>query len=422
MRARGANALLAGGFEQTYGTPPTDFTRLAFVSSNLGEERPLLESDLLGFGREAQDPTPDNATNDGDVVVPVDTRLFGLWLRAMFGPPTTGPSVAASIDIPFSAQPANTSTITLAGTAFTFVSGAPTGNQFQIGANLGATLAAAVIALNASAVGAIAAATYSAVGGTKLRIVHDTSGPSGNAFTVTASANSNAKPPTATLTGGSNSHVFVSGAQTLPSMSLEIGMPDLGKFFMNYGAVANQMKIAMNPKGLLNATMSMVCQGEADAADSAADGSLTLIDPVRFVQATGSIKRDGVVLGDIVSANLSLSNNLDKIEVIRADGRIAGADPAMFMASGDITSRFGDTALLDAATSGLPIELSYGWTRGGYGLTFAMPRIFLPRTKRPITGPGGIQSQFNWQASGAGVGAHAVTATLVNDQDASVYA
>lgn len=420
-RARGANALLAGAFENAYGTPPDDFLRLPFVSANLGEERGLLESDLLGLGRESTDPTPDVASNEGDIVVPVDARLFGFWLKSMFGAPVTTAAGSATADILFTAQPADTSTITLGGTAFTFVAGAPVGNQIQIGANLAATLANAVVALNASVVPAIAAATYSAVAGTKLRIVNDTAGPNGNNYTLAASANANATLPGATLAGGTNSHVFTSGAIALPSMSLEIGLPDLGKFFMNYGAVSNQMKIAMSRSGLLNATMSLIAQGERDPTNAAADASEAQADPLRFAQATGSIKKDGVVLADIVSANFTATNNLDKIEVIRSDGRIAGVDPGMFMASGDVTARFGDTALLDVANAGTPIDLSYGWTgRGGMSLLFDMPRVFLPRVKRPITGPAGIQAQYNWQASGQA--GHSVTATLVNDQAAALYA
>jgi len=420
VRARGANALMGGAFETVYGTPPAELLRLPFVSSNLGEEQGLIEDDLLGMGRESQDPTDDVITNDGDVVVPVDSRLFGFWLKSMFGDPVTTASGAATADFVFTAQPADTSTITLAATVWTFVAGAPSGNQIQIGANLGATLAAAVVALNASGVAGIAAATYSAVGGTKLRIVFDTAGPTGNAYTVVASANSHATVATATLTGGTNAHVFTSGAASLPSMSLEVGLSDLAKYYMNFGCCSNTMKIALSRSGLLNATMSLICQGELAATATPADASEATASVFRFAQATGSIRKDGTELADIVSANLAASNNLDKVEVIRRDMRIAGADPAKFMASGDVTARFGDQTLYDAATARTPIDLSYGWVRDAHSLIFDMPRVFLPRTKRPITGPAGLQATFNWQASGQL--AHAMTATLINDQAASLYA
>jgi hypothetical protein len=159
-RARGANAVMAAVFEATYGvTPGTGFRKLPFVSANLGEEQSLIESDLLGYGRDPLTPAYDVVSNESDIVVPMDHRNIGFWLKALFGNPTTAASVAARGSILFSAQPVANATITIAGTAFTFVSSAPTGNQIQIGANLGATLTNAVTALNASVVPAVAAAT-----------------------------------------------------------------------------------------------------------------------------------------------------------------------------------------------------------------------------------------------------------------------
>ncbi len=89
-RARGANAIMAASFETTYGTPPsTGYRKLPFVSSNLGEEQGLIPSDLLGYGREALPPSRDVINNDGDVVVPIDVRNFGNWLKLFMGQPTT---------------------------------------------------------------------------------------------------------------------------------------------------------------------------------------------------------------------------------------------------------------------------------------------------------------------------------------------
>jgi hypothetical protein len=89
-RARGANAIMAAAFETTYGTPPgSGFRKLPFVSSNLGEEQGLIASDLLGYGREPLAPSKDVINNDGDVVVPIDLRNFGNWLKLFMGQPTS---------------------------------------------------------------------------------------------------------------------------------------------------------------------------------------------------------------------------------------------------------------------------------------------------------------------------------------------
>jgi hypothetical protein len=226
MRARGANALLRAFFETVYGTPGVgNYLNLPFVKSDIGEEQGLLDSDLLGQGRESADPTLDVINNDGNLTVPVDVRAFGYWLMLYLGEPTTSASGPASGDITFSAQPAADSTITINGTAFTFKASGATGNQSNIGASLSDTLDSLVTVLNGSVVSGVAQATYSKVG-SKLHIVNDAVGLAGNSFTLAAGAGSNGTVSAATLTGGSNAHVFTSGAQDLPSLSIEVGNPE----------------------------------------------------------------------------------------------------------------------------------------------------------------------------------------------------
>ena len=55
-RAQGARAQMALAYETVYGTPPVSgFRLMPFARTTLGSEQPLLESELLGYGR---DPLP----------------------------------------------------------------------------------------------------------------------------------------------------------------------------------------------------------------------------------------------------------------------------------------------------------------------------------------------------------------------------
>ncbi|WP_242095421.1 phage tail tube protein [Sphingomonas sp. CROZ-RG-20F-R02-07] len=310
-RPLGINAVLAAAVEAAYGiTPAVNFFKLPLVSHGLGEEQPLIEDDQLGFGREGLDPTYDVITNDGDVVVPVDTRAIGFWLRQTFGPPVTSAGAGAQ--------------------------------------------------------------------------------------------------------AGKFVHVFSSGASSIPSTSIEIGNPEMPIYSMHYGAAVNTMKIAMARSGMLNATLSLIAQGEMDPAVATAAGILQVLRGPRFAQATGSITVDGAVIAEILTAAISYSNMLEKLEVIRSDGRISGVDPGKAMSSGTLDTRFATQTLLNKARGKTPVALNFGWaTPDGFSLNFNLPRVFLPKPKRPITGPKGIQAQFNWQASGA-AGAQ-LTATLVTD-------
>ena len=89
-RAHGARAQMALAFETVYGTPPASGYRLMpFARTTLGAEQPLLNSELLGYGRDPLAPIKDAVTADGEVVVPIDVEAFGFWLKAAFGAPTT---------------------------------------------------------------------------------------------------------------------------------------------------------------------------------------------------------------------------------------------------------------------------------------------------------------------------------------------
>lgn len=425
-RARGANAIMAAAFEATYGTPPASgYKKLPFVSSALGEEQNLIASDLLGLGRETLPPSRDVINNDGDVVVPVDLRNFGYWLKLLLGSPTTTQGVAASGYFDFSAQPASGSKITIGGADWTFTSSGATGDESNIGATLRDTLVAAVQGLNASLTGALASERYTLnTAGTRITVTHKTVGTSGNSMTLAASSApaSNAAPSGTNLTGGSATgpynHVFDSGALSLPSMSVEIGLPDVPSYGMNFGVRANSMRIQMQRSGLLNATFALIAQGETKAATSGA-GTPTEAVIELFSQFQGEIIRNGVPLGSIVSAEINYSNSLDKVEVIRPDGRIEDAGPANVAVSGNIVVRFADTVLLDQAVIGSGAELSFGWKIApGKEPGFRMYEVFLPKPKTPIQGPGGIQATFAYQAAKDPVTAKTMTVTLINDVSA----
>lgn len=306
-RAQGARAQMALAFETTYGTPPASgYTRMPFASTTLGAEQPLLNSELLGYGRDPLAPIKDAATADGDVVVPIDAEAFGFWLKAAFGDP-------------------------------------------------------------------------------------DTSGT------------------------GPWTHEFQSGSWTLPSLSIETGMPEVPRFAMYSGCVLDQLTWQMQRSGLLTATARLVAQGETVGATTGA-GTPAALELKRFGHFNGAISRNGSALGNIVSAEITYANNLDRIETIRADGRIDGADPSIAALTGRIEVRFADQTLVTQAINGEPCELEFAYSLpSGESFTFTVHAVFLPRPRIEIQGPQGVQATFDWQAAKDGTVGRMCTATLVND-------
>lgn len=308
-RAHGARAQMALAYEATYGTAPASgYHQMPFASSALGDQQALIESELLGYGRDPLAPIKDALVVDGDIVVPLCARSIGHWLKLLFGQPTT----------------------------------TGTGSNPRV-------------------------------------------------------------------------HAYNSGGWVLPSAAIEIGMPEVPQFSMYRGVRADRLSISMQRAGQLQATVGLIGQQVTPATATAA-GSPAAIALQRLGHFNGSIQRNGSALANVVSAELTYSNGLDRIETIRADGAIDGVDPGMARLTGRMDVRFADTILLDQAIAGDPCSLRFGWTlAAGVSLVIEAHAVYLPRPRREIPGPQGIQVSFDWQAARAVDPARMATVTLTND-------
>lgn len=308
-RALGINAKMAFAFESTFGTAPgTGFRRVPFVSTALGAEQGLIADDVLGTGRDPNAPSRDVINAGGDVVVPLDLRNIGLWLKLLLGAPTT------------------------------------------------------------------------------------------------------------TVASGDYTHVFESGAAALPSAAIEIGNPEVPSYAMNKGVMANSLAIRMQRSGLVQATMGLMSQSEVAPAGTSGAGSPTELEMIRFNQFQGSVGQDGSPLGNVVSADFTFSNNLEMVEVIRSDGLIGGIDPGKAAFNANLTVRFDSADLFEQAIAGDPTAMTFGFAISATdSLVFTVPSVYLPRPKRSISGPTGIQATFAVQGARPEPGEAMFVATLKND-------
>lgn len=420
-RAYGSNATLHLKRETTYGQRPTgNYLKMPFNSTNLGSQQGLIESAVLGYGRDPLQPLQDVITDDGDIVVPVDPRYLGIWLTGLLGDPISN-DVAATGYIDFNALPTAGDTLTLNGTVFTFVSSAPAGDQIEIGTTVIQTIDNAVSQLNASTDGQITVATYSRPTGTeRLVITHDTAGPTGNAYTIVVDASA-LTPSGTSLTGGGTEHVFSSGHASLPSYATEVGMPNVPAYFMHTGVMINSLALDFQRSGAASATINAIAQAEnrTNASQAGTPQSLTFN---RISQFQGAISSGGTPLGNLTSGSVTYSNNLERIETIRDDGLIDGADPTIAALTGTIEVRFADTTLIDQASSGTHVDLSFSYTlNAGMKLTLVAHEVYLPKPKLAIDGPSGVQARFDFQGAFNEAEGKMMTISLLNDLDGTQY-
>lgn len=97
-QARGYRSQMVMGFEEDYGVAPTNPVGflVPFNTESLVISRPKNTAATLRGTRNPAEPFDGNTDTAGDIVVPVDANIFGLWLRALFGLPTSTETVAGS--------------------------------------------------------------------------------------------------------------------------------------------------------------------------------------------------------------------------------------------------------------------------------------------------------------------------------------
>ena len=157
-------------------------------------------------------------------------------------------------------------------------------------------------------------------------------------------------PDTTDNLDGSWDHEFASGGDDLPSYTLEVGMPKVPAFFRHAGVKLNSIALEFTRSGPAAATINAIAQGETRFGTTQG-GTPTSLTFNRISQFQGSIKRAGNPVGNLTGGSVTYSNNLEKIETIRDDGLIEGADPTIAALTGRIDVRFADTTLIDLAAA-----------------------------------------------------------------------
>ena len=309
-RAYGWNAQLLIAEESEYGVmPQSGYRKIPFISSSLDSEQNLLSSNVLGLGRDPTQPFQDVINVDGDMAVPVDVRNIGVWLKAIFGEPTT------------------------------------------------------------------------------------------------------------TEADGVYTHAFESGKIAIPSYSLEVGLPEVPQFIRFLGVRANSIAFNFQRSGEAQVTLNLMAQCEKGST-TAIDAAPDVYKYTRVSQFQGYIKSGGEFLANITAASATYSNNLEKIETIRNDGLVEAIDLGVASLSGSISARYGDNILLDKAREGTPVDVELG-----YQLTDTMKlviechEVYLPKPKRSIDGPNGIECSYDFQGAKSEELGHMMTIKLINDVD-----
>nr|WP_321482854.1 phage tail tube protein [uncultured Cohaesibacter sp.] len=205
-----------------------------------------------------------------------------------------------------------------------------------------------------------------------------------------------------TTGAGPYTHVFASGADQLPYLSIEFEKRKGSAFFQQVGLVASSMSLAMAKEpGYRQVDLQFVGRNENKLTSSAAGTPAAQMARKPILSRVGQIKLDGVAVADIMSSDLSYNNNPTADESLNGTNYINGYDlDEIATCSGSVTLRYKDEAFYDLAVAGTAHQVEMIYELGANeSLTLEMPAVRFARGPiAPISGPGGMQAQINWSA------------------------
>ncbi len=219
-----------------------------------------------------------------------------------------------------------------------------------------------------------------------------------------------------TTTGdGPYTHVF-KPAESQPSMVLERGFTDIGKYALANGCKVSSMSIDIGGEGDQNASIDIMGASEVlgDASFAATPTTLSLVKFNRF-QAAVSVGQ--ALAAKITAGNVAFNAALDGNQYLIGGQGFRGDIPeGIFQPSGSITALFEDLSLLDMAVNGTETSISFKWTNGPNSLEIKFPEVIFERTSPPIEGPQGVVVELPFRAYYNDAEEEAsVVITLVND-------
>jgi hypothetical protein len=218
-------------------------------------------------------------------------------------------------------------------------------------------------------------------------------------------------------------HVFSSGADILPTASLQLPRRKSGgvtKYQGFNGVAANTMRIsAQKADGVQQVSLGLVGRNEEDTTETVKDATPTARAYSPLAASLAAITLGGVS-GRIRSIDLTYNNGLEVQNDMDGTPYPTGVEAGPSSLAISFTARYRDEAILDIGAARTEQALSLAWASGANSLTLAAPVVEIARRGAPVSGPGGLDLDFEVIARQSDTAAM-LTATLVNGLAGSEY-
>ncbi len=219
-------------------------------------------------------------------------------------------------------------------------------------------------------------------------------------------------------------HTWVSGvtSASLPSATIEIQFPEVPAYYLYTGTMVQSFQLSVSRSGAPQMTLQLLAQNEAMSTTSI-DTTPIAVTQTRFHKFQGHVEHNpgtGLTdLGYLVSADMTYANGLATVDTVRADALVEGIDATAAKLTGSLVTRLGATTLIDYAAARTGVPLAYVYAAGTSSLTLTARAAYLPKAKRSVSGPGGVESSYAWQGAKTATGSNdeMLQVVLVNEHD-----
>ena len=225
--------------------------------------------------------------------------------------------------------------------------------------------------------------------------------------------------PTTTGASTDKTHTFKSGGAVLPSEAIELGLPDIGQYFLMLGAQGASLEINAQPTGRPTCKIGIMGQTVTRGTASEATDPTAPAGFEQFLSFGGSLTRNGSAIGRITSLAFTYTNSLEANRSISSGEDIEDLTAGSGVLTGSLGVRLADGVLFGDAEAKTPLALALAFTLSATKvLTFNLPRVFLPRKRAQVQGRAGVQATFDLRGGYDATAGCVLSAVLQNQQAA----
>ena len=224
--------------------------------------------------------------------------------------------------------------------------------------------------------------------------------------------------------GGRDDHVFTSGAEALPFLTIEQQLKS-NIFMQLNGILVNSLGINLSKEaGGRRISLGLLGKDEVKLAASQAGtiAASPFAQAAQMLSFSGKLELDDVEIPLLRSASFECSNNAEDKQELNGLATSGGFDLGTATARGSITAGFADATLYDIAAAHTEGKLELLWSKGNYALGIEMPVVRFARTGIPVQGPGRIDQNFDWRAAHDEGGSNPMMTVTLTNSDATGYA